>query len=287
MLSSIKLEDFKAMPYLAKTPLMLNNSQRITFAPDRPNVIVGPIGSGKSALLEALALRYLAYFLPVTTFSAEYVLAAERKSWWKNDGPSWNPSFAFLPGLITEGMPGTCLYYHPDYIPGRQATASHAMMLGYTHAAKEYAEQSRNRSAGQKNYALLKKAIDVLSSRELLVGLNYKDWLYGTKPGQFKAVGGPGQLPVECIQKADVLLKLVAPAVDDKPLLLLDNPERALDARSELTLWRHIEMADCQSMQIVVATHSIYPLMRPDLFNIIEAVPGYCASVLADLELAY
>jgi predicted ATPase len=60
----------------------------------------------------------------------------------------------------------------------------------------------------------------------------------------------------------------------------MDEPEQSLDALAELVLWRQIAAADMSKMQVIVATHSLYPLMHPEKFNIIEAVPGYSESVM-------
>jgi predicted ATP-dependent endonuclease of OLD family len=57
------------------------------------------------------------------------------------------------------------------------------------------------------------------------------------------------------------------------PLVIMDEPEQSLDAVAELQLWIAISNA---KTQVIVATHSLFPFLRPDDFNIIEAVPGYC-----------
>jgi predicted ATPase len=59
----------------------------------------------------------------------------------------------------------------------------------------------------------------------------------------------------------------------------MDEPEQSLDAWASATLWSRIAEADCAKVQIVVATHSWYPILHPEAFNIIEAVPGFLEEV--------
>jgi predicted ATPase len=60
---------------------------------------------------------------------------------------------------------------------------------------------------------------------------------------------------------------------------MMDEPEQSLDAKAEMLLWGQIAKADCDKVQVIVATHSLYPLMHPELFHLIEAVPGYAQEV--------
>jgi len=79
--------------------------------------------------------------------------------------------------------------------------------------------------------------------------------------------------------KADLLMKRVEQGAQGRPLLLMDEPEQSLDALAEARLWRTIEAADCDRMQIIVATHSLYPILHPERFHLIEATPGFVESV--------
>lgn len=72
----------------------------------------------------------------------------------------------------------------------------------------------------------------------------------------------------------------------ERPTLLLDEPSRSLDLRSELGLWRLIDKAVAQGVQVIVATHAVFPLNRTDV-NFIETTPDYLRDVRIDLELAY
>ena len=70
------------------------------------------------------------------------------------------------------------------------------------------------------------------------------------------------------------------------PTLLLDEPSRSLDLRSELGLWRIIDKAVQSGVQVIVATHAVFPLNRPDV-NFIETVPNYLKHTRVDLEFYY
>ena len=76
-----------------------------------------------------------------------------------------------------------------------------------------------------------------------------------------------------------MLKKLFQPAETAVPLILMDEPEQSLDARAEGSLWAAIANADCSTMQIIVATHSLYPMLNKDKFNIIETETGFVAEV--------
>jgi len=64
-------------------------------------------------------------------------------------------------------------------------------------------------------------------------------------------------------------------------MILMDEPEQSLDVKAEAQLWSSLSKADCAKMQIIVATHSMYPLLHKDNFNLIEAEDGFVDEVLA------
>lgn len=102
-----------------------------------------------------------------------------------------------------------------------------------------------------------------------------------------KSHGQQSQHRGEWDDKAYALLKLTEIGDSVVPLILMDEPEQSLDTKAELNLWNRIVEADCNVMQVIVATHSMYPFLHPERFNLIETEPGYLNSVLALLKEHY
>lgn len=65
--------------------------------------------------------------------------------------------------------------------------------------------------------------------------------------------------------------------------ILLDEPESSLDIMNQITFWSKI-VPRLAGYQTVIATHSIFALMAPAGYNVIDLKPGYFAECKADLE---
>ena len=248
------------------------------FSTEKPNVIVGPNGAGKSALLKALSLMTLSHQTGASSFDSKYVSHLDADNYWASHGYRWDHLYTFLPGLSVDTDYAPALYYRPGHVPGNQEMVSAAMMSGYFDEAREYGTLTRNRSSGQGCSALLARVIAVLEGDLSPMQYRYVNWRYGTRPVDLTRDRDAS----ETQHRAEVLKQRYGnlPA-DVLPVILLDEPEQSLDAMAEMVLWRKVATADSRRVQVIAASHSLYPLMHPEQFNLIEAVPGYLAQVLA------
>lgn len=278
-----KVKGFKAVPYLEKSAIMKAHPAGISFSQDKPNVIVGPNGSGKSALMTALAMRSLSFYVGESSFDDNYVTSNDSKDFWTDTEPSWRHQYEFLSGLNCVTDDGPAIYYRPDHVPGNHVDGMHALMMGgYSDRANQYFRDAENKSSGQKSQSLLKKSVDLLSGKVTQLEYLYTNWHYGKT---LKELDFGARHVASYERHAEHLKKQFGSVSPDaKPVLLMDEPELSLDARAEGHLWRQIEKADCSRMQVIVATHSWYPLMHPEAFTLIEAVPGYIKEVQAVID---
>lgn len=283
MISSVQLLDtFAALPYLATSQLWRHNSTKkgLKFSIDKPNVIVGPNGAGKTALLTLLSLQTLSHFTGESALDDNFTRGLDCDAWWSER--TWRNDPEFLPGakFVTDNAPAA--FYRPGHISGNDKCITSAMMSGYFNEAKTYAQAVEAKSSGQGCQALLERLIAALAGAEAPRQYHRKNWSGGKEPVDLAGKGWCGPWDY----RAEVLKARVAAVPPNAvPLILLDEPEQSLDTKAELNLWRAIETADCTTRQIVVATHSLYPFLKPKSFNLIEATPGYVASVRADLGL--
>jgi hypothetical protein len=268
MIGEIGVDGFKGVPYLETSPLMQAHAGRLVFSRTAPNVVVGPNGSGKSALLNTLAIRFLTWFSDRSTLDRRYVLDVDSRDWWsrsreRREEPVW------LQGL----------HCQTGHIPGNELSIGHAMMGVYWEQAQEYARLIERKSSGQQNQAVLEQWMQALEGRTLPSGYEFHDWEFGTEPGSTNRLHtfGYGR---EAYARAEVLKALYRPAADAVPLVLMDEPEQSLDTRAEGRLWSAMARADCGRMQIIVATHSLYPMLHHERFHLIETQPGYVKEVL-------
>lgn len=282
-LTLVKAQGFKAVPYLETSELMRSHPQGVRLSTRKPNVIVGPNGAGKSALLRALALRTLSVRKGLTELDQHYVrYGAEAEKFWSiqtcwDKGPLWGERQAtFLPGLTAQTHNAPALYYRPGHIPGEERCATTAMMTGYFDSAREFMAKTEKKSSGQAHRALLERLMQTLERGELPAPAVPERWGRGLSPRVSKGA----RLDDQDLQH-NALLELVTPEAGALALVLMDEPEQSLDARAELQLWRTIAAVDCSRLQVVVATHSLYPLLNPHRFNLIEATPGYIEEVRA------
>lgn len=279
MLKHLELKNFSGVAHFATSALMTHHKGRLSFSEDKPTVVIGPNGSGKSALLTTLAIRFLAYYMGVSTLDGKFVKDQESEAWWTNSS-RWGHDYAFLKGLdlVTDNAPA--VYYRPGHIPGNEGCLTTSMMLGYWEHTRAYARAVENRSSGQGNRALLERAFSMLQGRELPVGFERVSWNY---PDELVDLASSRGYVGPWDHKAEVLksMFLSTGSGQKKPLLLMDEPEQSLDALAELSLWQALAKADCTGLQVIVATHSLYPLLHPEQFHVIEAVPGYRQKVQA------
>ncbi len=279
MLHSVSALNFKAMPWLEGSQLMTQLGGSVRFSDKKPNVIVGPNGAGKSALLDALALRFLASQSGLSALDDKYLTGVDSKGLWSRSA-DWRQDWRFLEGLEARTDNGPALYYRPNHIPGNESDVTHALMCGYEREARAFDALTRDKSSGQKSQSLLERVLEVLRGEALPTDYVEKNWRYGRAPRSHEEIARPGWTgPWE--YQAEVLKALVKDAAQGRPLVLMDEPEQSLDARAEVQLWKVIEAVDCSRVQVIVATHSLYPLLHPGKFRIIEAVDGYARDVRA------
>jgi predicted ATPase len=279
MISTCSFKEFAAVPYLETSSLAQTHGGQVAFSSDRPTVLVGPNGSGKSALLTALALRFLAYFTGESTFDDKFVRSTESKTWWSKSH-EWRNDFTYLKGFSTTGDNAPALYYRPGHIPGNERCVTTAMMCGYFDEARAYDRAVKEKSSGQATQTLLEKALAALSGSCLPHEYLYRDWRAGKEPKDLRAWTAEARWLGDYDYQAEVL-KVQFASTDGVPLILLDEPEQSLDALAEVKLWKLIEAADYRRIQVIVASHSLYPLLNPDSdsFHLIETEPGYCERV--------
>lgn len=275
MLKSVVVKDFAAVPYLETSALMVHHKGTVKFSTKKPNVIAGPNGAGKSALLNALSLRFLTHFHSRSALDRHY-LSVDEKGFWAEgrDHKTWEKFHEFLPGLkvATDGAPA--MYYRPSHMPGNEPTIAHAMMMGYDKQARAFGMATRGKSSGQQSQALQEELLAALQGQGLPEDYLEVNWSGGRKPRTIdRSVFGDND------SKVNALLKLTEVRKGAVPLLMMDEPEQSLDALAEMNLWKHIAAADCSKMQIIVATHSLYPFMHLEDFHFIEAVPGYTEKI--------
>jgi ABC-type hemin transport system ATPase subunit len=270
----INVKEFATVPYLETSNLMQTHPEGLQFSTEKPNAIVGPNGAGKSALLKALALHTLSWFTGTSAFDSNYLDSFKLKDAWREADAKrryahyeatgrWEDLHDYLGGFEVETDYAPALYYRPGHIPGNERMVSAAMMAGYCEEAKAYGRMTEKKSSGQQCLALLERVHAVLGGDT------------SSLKGFIEQNGGLGN-GVKSRHLTEPRTNL---PVDAKPVLLMDEPEQSLDAHAELVLWHQIAAADMSKMQVIVATHSLYPLMHPEKFNIIEAVPGYSQSV--------
>lgn len=282
MIKTLKAENFKAIPYLETSALMSSHPDGVKFSLTKPNVIVGPNGAGKTALMTSLSMLTLSHFTSGSALDDNYVLDGDSKDWWaeRTEEKTWKRFWDYLPGLQVITDDGPAYFYRPAHMPGNEVGITHAMMLGYMDEARAYGKMTEKKSSGQQSTALLAKIVDCLDGSAVVPRHGSVHWRYGSVPKDL----GRGHAADYDKQANALLERFNAVAKDATPVILMDEPEQSLDALAELQLWKRIEAVDVSDLQVIVATHSLYPLMHPAAFNIIEAAPGYAAEVMGLLE---
>jgi hypothetical protein len=278
MLKALRVRGFAAVPYLEDSALMRSRAGTLTFSLERPNVVVGPNGSGKSALITALAIRYLTYFSDRSAFDRKYLLDVEARTWWSRGGTR-GEEFVWLAGFDCETDNAPALYYRPGHVPGNEPTIADAMMGVYWEQAKAYARLVERKSAGEQNQAVLDSLLDAIDGRDLPKEYAYMNWEFGPSPADARRRHDLED-PPDMMPKARALEAALRPARGGVPLILMDEPEQSLDALAEARIWAHVARSDCRSVQMIIATHSLYPMMHRDRFHLIETQPGYVDDVL-------
>lgn len=278
MIKTLKAENFKAIPYLETSALMSSHPDGVKFSLTKPNVIVGPNGAGKTALMTSLSMLTLSHFTSGSALDDNYVLDRDSKDWWaeRTEQKTWKRFWDYLPGLQVVTDDGPAYFYRPAHMPGNEVGITHAMMLGYMDEARAYGKLTEEKSSGQQSSALLAKIVACLDGSAVVPKHGAVHWRYGRVPKDLER-----GYAADYDKQANTLIgRFNAVKADAMPVILMDEPEQSLDALAELRLWQKIEAADVSRLQVIVATHSLYPLMHPGAFNIIEAVPGYMAQVV-------
>ena len=278
MLTELRADGFNGVPYLETSLLLQTYGKTLTFSLTKPNVVVGPNGSGKTALLDTLAIRFLTYFSSQSALDRRYVLEVDARAWWTKSGP--RPlEYVWLEGLTCQTDNAPALYYRPGHVPGNEPTIADAMMGEYWEQAHEYAQLVEHKSSGQQKQAVLGKILEALEGKDLPVTYALTNWEFGTQPRDVNRIPTL-EYGRDVYVKAEVLKALYRPTANAIALILMDEPEQSLDVRAEAQLWSRISRADCTKMQIIVATHSMYPLLHKDSFHLMETQPGYVDEVL-------
>ncbi|HIH2749869.1 TPA: hypothetical protein ACYLN4_005666 [Burkholderia lata] len=271
MFKSVFAKEFTAVPWLETSALMQSHPAGVVFSVEKPNVIVGPNGAGKSALMRALSLATLSSLTGISALDDKYAGGLGEEPCWRKIEERWREKYEFLGGLTMETDNAPAMFYRPGHLPGNERMVAAAMMTGYFEEAKEYGRLTRNKSSGQQCSALLNRIIEVLKGAPASKQYAMQNWSWNGRKPENWADDNVRHLKARFGDLPDTVL----------PVILMDEPEQSLDAKNEAMLWRHIAGSNTSNVQVIVATHSLSPIMHPEKYNLIEAVPGYADEVRA------
>lgn len=278
MFKHLQAKSFAAIPYLETSTLMQSHPKGLTFSLKKPNVLVGPNGAGKSALLKTLSIATMSWLLGYSAFDRKYLSDFEFKGLWGRSDDRWSAyADKFMPGLTLETDNGPALFYRPGALPGDEPDLAHSLCMGYGDEARRVGNLIDKKSSGQQGHALLGDILAQLAGKGPALTYQKSNWRGSMEPKDLRQI----RFASDSDHQEEALKKRFAQVPPDAvPVLLMDEPEQSLDARAELQFWKTVEAADPARHQIIIATHSLYPLLHPKKFNLIEAEPGYIASVL-------
>jgi predicted ATPase len=290
MFKKVLAKDFGAVPYLETSQLMKNHKKGVEFSLEKPNVIIGPMGAGKSAMMKTLALHTLSFTVGMSAFDDKYVekLSHIDDLWKEGDsykdydeeaGSRWK----YLHGLAGEFDVAPAVFYRPGALPGDNSDLSYAFCDGYSEEVRSYDKLTKDKSSGQRNQALLQQFLSALEGKLPSKAYQFVNWSYGTARASRDQMRARGHAMPWELQAEVLKARYLEAAEKGIPCVLADEPEQSLDAKGQAQLWHKIAAADPSKVQVIVATHSLYPILHPEQFNIIEAVPGYAAEVRAML----
>lgn len=272
LIKSIKVSKLPAVPYLESTSLISHNNGEVNLSTSKVNVLIGKNGAGKSALLKALALLTLSYFTGKSSINDEYL----ENEYWEKESDKWFADTKFLKGLSIEGTLGIARYYKPLLIPGDESSLTVSMMTGYSKEAREMLPLISAKSSGESRSNLLSALLREVTESRLLTDILTANSRYAVDqlidPSSIKGVW-----------RAKDYLKLYEHLLgmdSSYNLILLDEPEQSLDLVEEIKLWKKLESIDTSKFQVIISSHSHYPILNPDKFNLVECSPGHLKACL-------
>lgn len=242
-----------------QTDLLITHANHVTFSDNKINVLIGPNGSGKSTLLRHLAVRFLCLDRGYTSIDRSlsdrtYENYFSQKT--RYDKPT------FMAGIKIDSMQCVATYWAPGMKYGGWDMDTAAMMCGYSDEANLRWQHTKEKSSGQGIHNQLNYIFDVLHGKrqvELHENIDYYLKEYQK-------------------DKLDATVPLFKQWNENKTIVLLDEPEQSLDMSKEMEFWDKLLDVDTKNIQVMIATHSLYPIISPKFknkFNYIEGVSGY------------
>lgn len=247
-----------------QTDLLTTHANKVSFSSDKVNVLIGPNGSGKSTLLRHLAVRYLCLDRGYT--SIDRGLSDRTYEDYFSQKTRYDKS-TFMPGIEVDSAQCVAAYWAPGMKYGGWDMDTAAMMCGYGKEVKLRQVHTKHKSSGQGIHNQLSDIFDVLHGKRKVELRENIDW----------------HLKEYQKDKLDAAVPLFKNWDKNKTIVLLDEPEQSLDMSKEMEFWDKLLDVNTCDVQVMVATHSLYPLISPkfkDKFNYIEGTPDYKQSIV-------
>lgn len=250
----------KSISYInpkVQTTLLSKESNNVSFSEDKINLIIGPNGSGKSTLIKDLATRYICLDRGYTKLDRD-IIERVYDPYFKRKYDTWG-DYTFMddPKVFTSNC--AAVYWHPGFKFGGWDMDSAALMCGYSDEVRVRGKQTRNKSSGQGIYNQLDYIFEVMEGRRsLTVDIPVDPFLE-----EFK-------------RKLEPIAPLFDKCDENKTIVLLDEPEQSLDAFKEVAFWDRVLNVNLDNVQVVIATHSLYPLINSKFEGKINVIETCC-----------
>lgn len=232
------------------------------------NLLVGLNGSGKSSLLQTLAQRLMCFNFGLPKLDDD-LYRLNDDLWQKDEDAYWRtPKFMPWVELDCAAIP-YAMYSSPDFTPRGQPNRAYSLCYGLGKDATDFYDKTDTFSSGEGMANVLRSMFEAVRT--------------GTLPVDRTAVEDTAWRSDGCSMKTKVgILDKLLPVADAPVLLLLDEPERALDLNSQLLFWKDlVQLSEMPNVQIIIATHSVIPLFMQNIkYSVTEMTTDY----LADLQ---
>ena len=265
--------DFAYMPWLANTALLKKHPNGLKFSKEKINILFCPNGAGKSSLLHAIAKRKLCCDVGYpTTNEREWGMRNLDKQWVKSSQDWWEKKEDYMPGITLHGDDnGSCFYFSQNFVPGGEFSLTHAMILGYSKEAKSLGKILDEKSSGQQTKGMFERFMAHVNDASHDQALAFEPYC---KDSYFE-------------QQERTIRELFKDHTPNRKVVLLDEPECSLDLSNQLDVWAAIAAIDLSAHQVIVATHSIYPLINPERFNFVTSDKKYLKEQIAKVAALY